>query len=628
MDKKLFNENKLFEELHPSLNKEIDFSKIYDTSSKLVTWQCTKDIRHVWKQRIRSRTKQGYGCSYCSGHRTLPEESLATLYPKVTAEIHPEKNPNFDARTRSPASNKVVHWICSNGHEWKSRVENRTKNKDTGCPTCRKRKNSFASKYPRLLQEWHPSKNNSFDPWELTSGSNKKVWWKCTKNPDHDDWERTIATRVYKDSGCPKCVIAPKKTIRKNKPLPLLSIYSKEISEQWHPSKNGGKLPSEYTAGSVYKAWWLCSVCKNEWQSTIKNRARQNKGCPACASRTRGKSRQIIGASIVQTHPELIPIWHKTLNKELKPEQFTYGSAQKIWWQCLTNENHNWSEKIVLMTKKHSLECKICKKEANSLQTNYPQIAAEWHPTKNGNLTPNDVSQAAGQMIWWQCHVNPEHEWQADVRNRTKNKSNCYQCSLEKTAIHLRNPSQTISPEDVEIFHVFSSSLESLFLLLELPLDNNKRLIQPMYRMIYSSTITALESFLSDAFKNKVIKNNDRTLTVIKSNTELNTSKYSIEEIVDCHSNVELKVIEFLSNLIWHNIYNVKKLYKDTLDISFPENTSEIIKAVGIRHDLVHRNGKTKRGGMHILGKSDVESLIKETEQFVSQIQKQLIKLT
>lgn len=628
MDKKLFKEHKLFKELHPDLNKEIDFSKIYDTSSIEVTWQCTKDIRHVWKQRIRARTKQGYGCSFCSKHRTLPEESLAALFPEIAAEIHPNKNPNFDAETHSPTSNKNVFWICSKGHEWNTRVEHRTRRKDTGCPICRKRKKSFAFKHPDLLKEWHPTANESLNPWELTPSSNKKVMWKCLKDSKHSNWIKTIQARTKDDKGCPEC----SKNINTNNgkaranSYPPLNIFSPELSNQWHPIKNK-QSPSDFLAGSSFKAWWICPDCNHEWEAVIRNRAIQNKGCPICSNQKRGRRNQRRKGNLVQTHPELVKQWHPTLNKGKKPEDFTYGSAKKIMWQCLTNKEHTWLEKINLRTKKNSTECRICKKEANSLQTNYPEIAAEWHPTKNGSLTPNDVSKASGEIVWWLCHVNPEHEWKADVRNRTLNKSNCNKCSIEKTAIHHKNPDQVINPKDVEIFHIFSSNMESLSLLLEHPLEKDKRLIQPMLRMIYSSAITALESFLSDAFVNKVSRNDDRIVNIIQTNNELTERKYSIEEIVDWHQNVESNVMTFLSNIIWHKIYKVRSLYENTLNIQFPENTSDIVKAVGIRHDLVHRNGKTKSGRLHRLSKANVSELITEIKDFVTQIQKQLIKI-
>lgn len=631
MKKKLFKENKLFIELHPTKNSEIDFSRVYETSSQIVFWQCNKNVKHVYSQKIRSRVKEGYGCSYCSGYRTLPEDSLAALYPSIAAEINPHKNPGFNPETRSATSNKQVVFTCSEGHDWKVRVEHRTRRKDAGCPICRKRKKSLALNHPQLLKEWHPIKNKLLDPWVISAGSNKKVWWTCNTNSEHPDWERIIAARSNNDKGCPKCLTDNKAKKRSekqlNKQLPILSEYSKELSSQWHPSKNGNKLPSDYTAGSIERVWWLCPHCQNEWPSTISNRARNNRGCPVCAKLKRRKSNLHSGVTLVETHPELILQWHTSLNGELNPAHFTYGSAKKIWWQCPNVEKHIWEENIINRTKRKSLECKICKEEANSLEAMYPDIAAEWHPTKNGNLKPNKISKASGEMIWWQCSVNPEHQWQADVRNRTINNSKCKKCASEKIGVHLRNRNQDLDPLDVDTYHIFKTGLESLLQLLEYSFDDNKRLIQPVYRMIYSTVITALESYLSDTFLNKIKNNSNRILKIVSSSSELNTRKYSIEEIIDWQDNVETKIIEFLSNIIWHKIDKVRRLYLDVLEIKFPENSSAIFKAVEIRHDLVHRNGRLKEGGRHNLTKSEIEVLIKETNKFVSGIQKQILKI-
>ena len=45
-----------------------------------------------------------------------------------------------------------------------------------------------------------------------------------------------------------------------------------------------------------------------------------------------------------------------------------------------------------------------------------PKLAKEWHPTKNGNLTPKDVTPSSGQKVWWICDNN--HEWLAKIDKR------------------------------------------------------------------------------------------------------------------------------------------------------------------------------------------------------------------
>jgi len=57
-------------------------------------------------------------------------------------------------------------------------------------------------------------------------------------------------------------------------------------------------------------------------------------------------------------------------------------------------------------------------KKKSLLKTN-PDIAAEWHPTKNGDLTPEQVVAGSNKKAWWKCPKGPDHEWLAMLSSRT-----------------------------------------------------------------------------------------------------------------------------------------------------------------------------------------------------------------
>jgi hypothetical protein len=42
-----------------------------------------------------------------------------------------------------------------------------------------------------------------------------------------------------------------------------------------------------------------------------------------------------------------------------------------------------------------------------------PELLAEWHPTKNGELLPVDISYGSGRKLWWRCAEG--HEWVASM---------------------------------------------------------------------------------------------------------------------------------------------------------------------------------------------------------------------
>ena len=46
-----------------------------------------------------------------------------------------------------------------------------------------------------------------------------------------------------------------------------------------------------------------------------------------------------------------------------------------------------------------------------------PELMAEWHPTKNEGLVPEDNSFGSGITIWWQCSSG--YEWSGTANTRT-----------------------------------------------------------------------------------------------------------------------------------------------------------------------------------------------------------------
>lgn len=60
--------------------------------------------------------------------------------------------------------------------------------------------------------------------------------------------------------------------------------------------------------------------------------------------------------------------------------------------------------------------------------SNYAHLVEEWHPTKNGELTPSNISLGSGRAIWWTCTVNTKHEWTASPLARTSQNQGCPFC--------------------------------------------------------------------------------------------------------------------------------------------------------------------------------------------------------
>jgi hypothetical protein len=68
-------------------------------------------------------------------------------------------------------------------------------------------------------------------------------------------------------------------------------------------------------------------------------------------------------------------------------------------------------------------------KRTDSLQSEYPELAKQWHPTKNASLTADTVTPHSGQRVWWLCPHG--HDWKAGINSRTR-RHGCPYCAGQK----------------------------------------------------------------------------------------------------------------------------------------------------------------------------------------------------
>ena len=271
-----------------------------------------------------------------------------------------------------------------------------------------KSKKSLAETHPELAKEWHPTKNESMTPDDVTPGSTKQAWWKCDKGDDHE-WASNVKDRA-RGRNCPIC--SGRKVVESN----CLYTVSPEIAKDWHPTLNGKLTPHDFTANSHKKVWWKCSKGDDhEWESRIADRRKVK--CPVCTGR-----KIVYSNSIESTHPEIAKQWHPTMNGNLKASEVIRGSLRKVWWKCDKGDDHEWETSI--LTRTSGSNCPVCsgKKVAksNSLAAVNPELAEQWHPKLNKELTPSDVVAGSDKKVWWKCDEGDDHEWESSVANRTK----------------------------------------------------------------------------------------------------------------------------------------------------------------------------------------------------------------
>jgi len=176
-----------------------------------------------------------------------------------------------------------------------------------------------------------------------------------------------------------------------------------------------------------------------------------------------------------------------------------------------------------------------------------------------------------------------------------------------------------------EYFQNFSNAIIDVEKLLTSEIDDS--VSDCFLRLLYVNVITALETYLSDAFINTVMNIPDLMRRFVETAPEFQKEKVPFADLFKEVEGAEEKVRTHLDKVVWHNFNQVIPMYKATLDIEFPENLSTIIRAVLIRHDIVHRNGRTKEGLQIPITKADISNLINSVKEFVQCIDLELATL-
>ena len=366
--------------------------------------------------------------------------SFADNFPDLLKEWDYEKNNqlNIYPNKVTAHSGKKVWWICTEGHEWLSNISTRTGKRKSGCPICKNRTvlegfNDFASQNTMLLREWDYEKNNQLNiyPNEVTSHSEKKVWWICPIC--NNEYMATITHRVD-GTKCPNCVNELKTSFKEQ----AFYYYLKQVFKD---TKNRVKIKEKEV--DIYIPSLKIAI---EYDGAYYH---ENK-----KSLNREKEKY----QILHTNDILLIRIKESFNKnyiDKNADKFIFVkkinndiALEKAIEELIIYINNEYKIKTSIKIDIKNDKIKIyeqylkLKKEENLL-VKYPNIACQWNYEKNGKLLPDMVSSMSSKKVWWKCAFN--HEWQAAIESRAQG-SGCPYCAGQKVLIGI-NDLQTKFPE-------------------------------------------------------------------------------------------------------------------------------------------------------------------------------------
>ena len=349
--------------------------------------------------------------------------------------------------------------------------------------------NDLQTTNPELVSEWDYEKNGELKPSDVLYGTNKKVWWKCSKG---HEWLSSPHNR-RNGNGCPYC----------SGRLPIIGETDLEskypnIAKEWNYNKNGSITPKDVTYGSSKKYWWCCSK-GYEWQTSVEHRTAGER-CPICMSELKTSfPEQAIVYYCKQIFPNTVnhykPRWLKGVKKgqseidifipdlnigiEYDGEVFHSNIERDIIKDKIVNEHNillfrirepkcpvlNSSSVCIVIKETKSkfyyesaitalfqeiktkynlsieIDINIHRDYADILNTyeqtartesfadRHPELVSEWDYSKNGKVTPDVISYGSKKLIWWKCTIC-NNEWQDTPKHRSVGRG-CPRCAIK-----------------------------------------------------------------------------------------------------------------------------------------------------------------------------------------------------
>lgn len=487
---------------NPELLKEWDYERnalidpksIARGSIKKYWWKCK--YGHVWQATPLHRSR-GSSCPFCSGRRAIQGvNDLKTVSPVIASEWALDLNGEKRPENYKSNSHIVVWWRCHSCNQiWKSRISHRFNG--SGCPYCAGKKpikgvNDLQHLFPNVASEWDSKRNGDLKPDDVTYGSSKKIWWKCSRG---HEWKTAVFNRTTGLRDCPYCSNAKHTSFPEQAILFYLRSKYRDVINRYLlngmeidiylPAK---KIGIEYDGVYYHK--------KNKKKDTEKDFRLKREGIRVIRVREKGlpaiSSSEVIirdnisnnfglddclkklinavnpsmkvdvdvrrdeikilemyfseryNKSFGALKPELICEWHPTKNGELSPYSFAPYSTQKVWWKC-ESCNHEWQ--AMIGSRFQNKGCPVCgrrkagkkhtenmiKNGTPSLSQRYPELAKEWCYEKNGDITPEKVTCGSNKKVWWRC-TKCGSIWQARINARAYGQV-CLKCKKEKSKL-------------------------------------------------------------------------------------------------------------------------------------------------------------------------------------------------
>ncbi len=193
----------------------------------------------------------------------------------------------------------------------------------------------------------------------------------------------------------------------------------------WDHERNDEATLRTVTVRAVRRCHWVCPDCDLRFRAKVNDMA-ERPSCPDCAARgsaERWQEYERWKITPVADVPELAAAWAD----DADPRDVMVADGMPLRRFRCPNGHHPRINPLRYL-ESGCPHCRGAQADKRWLADTLPEIASQWHPTLNGNLTPHNVVWDSKRRVWWRadcCGL----EWQETVRDRDKyQRLRCTRC--------------------------------------------------------------------------------------------------------------------------------------------------------------------------------------------------------
>ena len=143
-----------------------------------------------------------------------------------------------------------------------------------------------------------------------------------------------------------------------------------------------------------------------------------------------------------------------------------------------------------------------------------------------------------------------------------------------------------------------------------------------MLRLLYANVVTSLEVYLYGLTTDLIQSNSSLLLNVARSE-KFKARKLPIYFALQ--NDLTQYFLQLVSEINFHNLSDIEPLFREAFDVKIPLN-DEVLQAIKVRHDIVHRDGFSKAGDPVNIEPSTLKKTVHAVSELVKSVDRQVVE--